>query len=826
MILTLLATTLAVFSAGSQIVTFEDNWGEYPLINVQSSTQAGMNLVFSMPEMVIEEQSIDGVPMKSFAVPAVFLPDPGTPNLGGVSRWIALPQGADARVVILDSRTEVFQNVDVAPAPSIPADNDDSPLKYVKNQAIFGKDAYWPSSPVVLAQKTDLRGVDVVMLSVLPFQYNPVTKELIVYKDIRFRVDFVGGNGHFGDDRLRSRLWDPILENNLLNFASLPKIDFYSKQRMQSRAGFEYIIIVPDDATFIAWGDTLKRWRKLQGISTEVYTTTQCGGNDSAHIKSFLQNAYNTWSPAPVAFLILSDFNPSGDAYGVAAARLLIMGETVASDNWYADMNANNLPDLHHGRICAQNAVQLDTIIHKMLYMERTPTTNAGFYSNPIVAAAWQTERWFQLAGEVVRQFNINGLGKTPARLYAIYSGTPTAGCPWSSRQGTRAVVQYWHNLGWLPDTLNQGNAAWWSTGNNTAITNAINAGAWFVQHRDHGAVTAWGEPAYSNTDIRNLTNGSGMFPYVNSSNCLTGKYIYSGECMTERFHRDTHGAVGINGASEVSYSFVNDAYIWGTWDGMFPQFDPGYPNFDLVGYDNLQPCQAMTHGKIYLQTMWFADSAGLGTGDYRRITHHLFHHHGDCFMTLNSEVPLTLSVSHALTLLPGATSFTVNANDSSTIALTVNGDIIGTAMGTGGPVAITIPAQTQGSIMKVTVTRFNYLRYSADVPVQPTGVNETGANAQTMTLTVTPALGHGRFNITYYAGSRAEGLRLNIYDISGRIVKSFALSTATNHGGLYTQRVGWTCDDDAGRKVDAGVYFIRLTAGDRKVVEKAILVK
>ena len=180
---------------------------------------------------------------------------------------------------------------------------------------------------------------------------------------------------------------------------------------MNSRAGYEYIIIGPDDATFIAWGDTLMNWRKLQGISTNVYTTTQCGGNDSAHIKSFLQNAYNTWNPAPVAFLILSDFNPSGDVYGVPTARLNLLGETVASDNWYADMNANNLPDLHHGRICAQTGAQLDTIIHKMLAIERNPTTSTTFYGYPTVAAAWQTERWFQLAGEVVRQFNINGLG-------------------------------------------------------------------------------------------------------------------------------------------------------------------------------------------------------------------------------------------------------------------------------------------------------------------------------------------------------------------------------------------------------------------------------
>ena len=51
------------------------------------------------------------------------------------------------------------------------------------------------------------------MLGITPFQYNPVTKELIVYRDIKVEVEFIGGNGHFGADSFRSRWWDPILSD-------------------------------------------------------------------------------------------------------------------------------------------------------------------------------------------------------------------------------------------------------------------------------------------------------------------------------------------------------------------------------------------------------------------------------------------------------------------------------------------------------------------------------------------------------------------------------------------------------------------------------------
>jgi len=694
----------------SAIVTFDHSWGQHPLFNVVSSRWDGMELIFTMDRMAIDEGLVDGVLMRSFGVPAIFLAEPGYPNLTGANRYVAIPQGARVEVEIIGSRTEVMAGVEVMPAPNIPLGTDDSPLKYIKNAEIYAKNAYWPSSPVIVSAPFQIRGVDVVVVGVVPFQYNPVTKELVVYKDIRFRLRYVGGNGHFGVDRLRSRFWEPILQGHLLNYSVLPKIDFYGPERRGLRDNVEYIIIVPDDPVFIAWGDTLCAWRKLQGISSEVFTLTEVGGSTTTAIENFLNNAYNTWSPAPAAFLLLSDYSPSGEVYGIPSP---VWNSYCVSDNIYADVNADDLPDMHYGRICAQSQTHLSTIINKMLTYERNPYTAANFYANPLVACGWQDDRWFQLAAEVCRGYLINELGKNPARQYQN-TGNPIVGGPWCTRAGTTPVVAYWNALGYVTMT-NQHDAAWWSNGSAAGINAAINSGAFFIQHRDHGATNGWSEPSYTTPDISGLTNT--MYTFVNSTNCLTGQYDYSSEVFAERFHRIQYGALGLNAASEVSYSFVNDTYIWGMWDCMWPDFDPAYPAKDMIGYGNLRPCFAQTYGKIYLYDMWFPDSIA-GVGGYRVYTNHLFHHHGDCFMTLYSIVPLTLSVSHPPTLMAGATSFPVSANDSSVIALTVNGEIIGVAEGTGSAVNITIPAQVPGTVMKVTITKANYYRYVADVTV------------------------------------------------------------------------------------------------------------
>jgi hypothetical protein len=563
-----------------------------------------------------------------------------------------------------------------------------------------------------------MRGVDVVVLGIIPFQYNPITKDLIVYKDIRLRVDFMGGSGQFGEDRLRSRFWEPMLENHLLNYGSLPQIDFFSPERIRNRDGYEYVIIVADDPAFEDVADTIKTWRKRQGISCEVFTLSQIGGSSSNDIKDFLDSAYTNWSVPPVGFLMLGDYPSSGDNPGIIAPTYVHGTGWCVTDNMYADVHGDHLPDMYHGRICAQTVQQLRTIIAKLLEYERNPYTAMNFYDHPLTACGWQDDRWFQICSETIRHFFINDLGKNPAREYNVWDGEPASNGFWTTREGSRAVIQYWYNAGWLPDTVNPYNILWWDVGSAAGVNNAINSGAFLVQHRDHALTHEWWAPPYNLDDMDNLTNT--MYPFVISTNCLTGAYDYVNEVFAEKLHRIAHGAYGVNAASNYSTSFVNDTYIWGIYDYFWPQFDAGYPAFDLYAEQNWEPCMAMISGKYYLEAMWFPDSVPGLTG-YRIPTYHLFHHFGDVFSVMYSDLPAQIAVDHPAVLTAGATAFSVTADDNSVIALTVDEEIIGAAQGTGAPVSLPIIPQAAGDTMKVTVTRCNHYRYETDVPIVST---------------------------------------------------------------------------------------------------------
>ena len=585
-----LVILLFIFSnpALSETITIGDNWVDHGF-NLIQSDESGLEIIYSLHEFQMEDIEIDGHLMKNIFAPGIFLPnDAGAPNLPGTGRYIAIPNGAEVIFTILDQRSETYSDLDVAPAPEIPFENDDSPLRYSKNDAIYNSNSFYPSSPVQISDPLEIRGVRSSIVGISPFQYNPVTKELIVYKDIHIRIDYQGGSGQVGDNRLRNRYWEPILKGNLLNYESLPKVDFSNRSHLTDDYGFEYVIIVPDDEDFIAWGNTLKEWRQLQGISTEVFTLSEIGGNNAVVIDSWIISAYYTWDIPPVAILLLSDYEGSGDNYGITSA---LWNSYCVSDNLYADVMYDNLPDIALARITAQNSTHLDRMISKMLDYEQNPPTDPDFYDKPLIAGGWQTERWFILCTETVFGYHFSVHGKNPQREYAIYSGTP--GTVWSTNSNTSTVVNYFgpNGLGYI--RANPSYLTNWS-GSAAGVNASINEGAFLVLHRDHGYEFGWGEPVYNSGNVAQLNNDK--LPFVFSINCLTGKYNYGQQCFAEAFHRHEEGALGIIAASEVSYSFVNDTYVWGMWDSMWPDFDPGYGS-DETGSATLRPCFANASG-------------------------------------------------------------------------------------------------------------------------------------------------------------------------------------------------------------------------------------
>ncbi|MHC1776847.1 MAG: C25 family cysteine peptidase [Lentimicrobium sp.] len=707
-LLTILLTTVS-----AQEQSFRDSWGQQGLSLTRQGTQ-GVNLNFSIQHFSFTERDVNGQTMTGIEFSESLLPaEAGMPDVPGYSRYIAIPNGATPVLQIVNMRTERYTNIDLAPAPVIPLDTDNGPLVYTKNTSVYSNNAFFPGQPARLENFTKLRGVDACLLTILPYQYNPVTKELVVYRDMEISITFDGGSQEFGENRLRSRWWDPILEDAMLNFSSLPAVDYDARAAESGRTvGYEYLIIVPNDPIFKQWADSISLFRNEEGIHTGIVKLSDIGTNVTpAMLEAYINDIYNTWDVPPTAVLLLGDYGQSSANNNSITSP--IWDNYCVSDNILSDVNNDDMPDIIFARITAQNAAQLQSMVGRFMKYERRPPTNPSFYANPITALGWQTERWFQICSETVGGFWKNVLGKTPVRINEIYDGNPST--VWSTATNTNTVVGVFgpSGLGYIPAQPNA--LGGWSGGNATMINNALNAGSFMLMHRDHGGETGWGEPAYSNSNINALTNTD--LSFILSINCLTGKYNWSSECFTEKFHRYTYnnqpsGALGLIAASETSYSFVNDTYVWGMMDNMWPNFMPQYGT--TPASRGVLPAFGNAAGKYFLQqSNWPYNTSN------KEVTYNLFHMHGDAFLRVCTEVPQTIAATYNPSIYEGETLFTITASPNSLVCLSVNGQILAT--GTTGfitTIDLTIPSQAAGTRIKVTITRPNCNRYEGWVDV------------------------------------------------------------------------------------------------------------
>ncbi len=706
--LTILIVLIASITLQAQEFRFNSNPNGFSICNKNSNQ---LTLKHNLGAITIENANRAEVQGQVITLSGVYLSNvAGAPDLPSSSTFVAIPNGATASLKMVSSKTKVISNVDLIPAAVPQLDNDNSPAVYQKDAKIYNRNAFYPEVPFILSETTSIRGVQVVEVGVMPFQYNPATKELVVYSDMELQLDVEGGNGTYGDLRYRTPEWDQILQDVILNRDDLPVVDYGERLRKhyQNReTGCEYMIITPDNEDFISLADSIKQFRIEQGIPTEVFTVSQCGGNDAPTIRNFIRNAYNNWDMPPAAVLILGDHNtdgtqgivsytmnnhPGGDSYN-----------PYISDHTYSVIGNNHMPDIILGRITGRNYDEMYHMIKKDLDYERRPPTDPYFYDHPITAMGFQLERWFQLCSEVVNGFWSNELGKHPVRQNAIYQGTP--GSRWSTYEHTNTVLNYFgpSGCGYIPQTMSH-LTDWSATGN--SVNEAINNGAFLIQHRDHGAEEVWGEPSYGIGYIKRLTNTN--LTYVMSNNCLTGRFNFGGTngegCFAEVFHRHQYGALGLIAATQVSYSFVNDTYVWGSYDNMWPDFMPTYGTQHATNF--VRPAFGNAAGKYFLRQSSWTDE------DWKQITYYLFHQHGDAYMTLYTEVPQELDVTMLPVLYSGSDQYTVKADEGATICLTANGQIIGFDIATGDTQTIAVTPQEIGTIVKLTITKQDYYRY------------------------------------------------------------------------------------------------------------------
>ncbi|MBM3324984.1 MAG: hypothetical protein FJY66_04885, partial [Calditrichaeota bacterium] len=234
-------------------------------------------------------------------------------------------------------------------------------------------------------------------------------------------------------------------------------------------------------------------------------------------------------------------------------------------------------------------------------------------------------------------------------------------------------------------------------------VSTALNNGRSIVNYCGHGSATAWGTTGFSNTNVNALLNDN-MLPFIVSVACQNGNF--SGQtCFGEAWLRATRSGEPI-GALATYMSSIDQS-----WN---PPMDAQDEAADL-----LCAMSKTTFGGICFNgSCKMIDINGAG-GVSMFNTWHIF---GDPSVLLRTDTPVAMAVGHDDVIDPGAPTFNVAVTGvvGALCALSHNGVLFG-ADYTDGSGAAVIPIEGElpvGENIKLTVTAFNKLTYTADILV------------------------------------------------------------------------------------------------------------
>ena len=622
----------------------------------------------------------------------------GKPALPTTNELIAIPSGASAVINIINADYEdIPVRVPVHPAlqPATDTYGAGEP-SFEIDEAFYRQDRMYPEEIVKLEGTHFVREISFGVFNINPVQYNPAKGILRVYRSMEFEVTFSGGES-FLDPGQHSAHFLSMVPGWFLNGQSLQAEIDAQGPVPPVPANPDYIIIT--HSNYLAAAQQLAAWKQQLGHKVELISGSTWS---EATVQSAITTRYNAWTPKPDFVLIIGD-------YPDIPGRVIVGSYgTYSTDLYFVCMGGSNdfVADMARGRISVTTATEASNVVAKIIAYEKNPPEDSAFYTKGVHAAYFQhmgngyAERRFAQTAEEILQYQVNTQGYNIQRIFYTESTvTPTN---WNNTLYSAGEP--------IPSHLLKPGFPW--TGNATQINAALNTGAFYIMHRDHGYETGWGDPAYSSTNVSALTNGN-KTPIVFTINCLTGKYYY-GECFSERFLRKyPGGAVGVFGHAEVSLSGYNDALAFGLFDAIFAS--PGcIPNFTGSGGINLT--NPGTHPKIF--TMGDVLNHGLirmtqtwGTHQY---TNELLHYFGDPAMRIFTRKPVQIEATHPVTLncSSDTTLSITNANSLTGIAtLIVDGEMVAMSQLTSGAALLTFPLLS-GSYAILTISDTNTIPY------------------------------------------------------------------------------------------------------------------
>lgn len=603
----------------------------------------------------------------------------GEPALPTIHKLIAVPFGAEPKVYIKNFNVEEYDLDDYGIKKLMPKqmslrkDQNVEDVEFAYNESSYQTKSFADSPTASIEVTGTMRGIRIGSLLINPVSYNASENKIRVFNNIEVEVTFDGADIE-ETKRLLLNTASPyfsIVYNQMFNSKAIN--DVYTEHPDLWSSPVRMIVIAND-----MFEDALEpwiQWKTEKGFYMDVNYTSEIGNTPTA-IKSFLQNKYNTGvqnNETPTFVVIVGDRNQVPESANGTHTHLV-------TDLYYGSVDNDYYPDMFYSRMSAENTTDLTNIINKILQYEQYTMPDPSYLNNALLIAGADSY-WNPRVGQ-------------PTINYATTYY-------YNEEHGFDNVYAY----------LNQYSGCY---------TN-LNTGVGFANYTAHGSETSWSSPSFTIGNVNGLTNIDKYFLAMGNC-CVTGNWGYATMCFGEAMIRaNNKAAYSYIGSCPNTYWYED--YYFGvgathTHNGPTPSNTESSTGvYDAVWMnDTYNTVSSMVFvGNL---AVCYAHAGNYQTHSEPAYYWQAYHVLGDGSVMPYRTEPNANIVNHEYSMQSGATSFYVQAEAGSYVALSQGSSLLGAALvGNSGSVNVPISPVTSGNV-KLVVTAPQRQPYTAELTV------------------------------------------------------------------------------------------------------------
>ena len=203
----------------------------------------------------------------------------GQPEFPTYTFNYAIDHNSNYDVTIEKNDYVIYANVNLY--PSQPFYNVNQEKLFIKDDLVFSKNIIYPASKIN-SKRSTLRGYDLLTIKVIPYEYNPQTKQLKVFNNLDVIIS-ESGSRDISSRTPRSQIFESMYKNSVINSED------YNDNRNFQKPSILYIC--GGSLSTSPYLEPLIDWRHKQGYVVNV-VSSEDAGTSTTNIKNYI---YGIW---------------------------------------------------------------------------------------------------------------------------------------------------------------------------------------------------------------------------------------------------------------------------------------------------------------------------------------------------------------------------------------------------------------------------------------------------------------------------------------------------------------------------------------------------